>query len=85
MICKPYFKKQVEDSFSQAVEKYNFGKQDYNNAMDILEKAYHAQRLHELFTRRSNFDWSSISGGKPHSAPATVTEPVKTQAPAPEK
>jgi len=83
MICKPYFKKQVEDSFSQAVEKYNFGKQDYNNAMDFLEKAYHEQRLHELFMRRKYFDWSSIPGGKPHSEP--VPEPVQTQSPAPEK
>ncbi len=38
-VSKDYFLKDVEDSYFNMAEKYNFNYNDYNKAMDVLERA----------------------------------------------
>jgi hypothetical protein len=64
-LCKYYFCQDIEKSFQEAVDKYNFGFEDYNKAMDILEKAHKVNRLDELLDQGKKFDWSTVPGGKP--------------------
>ncbi len=59
-LCKYYFCNDVEKTFQEAVEKYNFNFEDYNKAMDIFEVANKAGRLEELLNTGKNFDWSTI-------------------------
>ena len=43
-----YFSKDVEKSFKIMAEKYNFGYLQYNQAMDIMERANRVGKLEQL-------------------------------------
>lgn len=64
-LCKFYFCQDVEKSFQEAVEKYNFNFDDYNKAMDIFERAHKVGKLDDLLDQGGKFDWNAIPGGKP--------------------
>jgi len=64
-LCKEYFCQDIDDAFRETAEKYNFNFDDYNKAMDILDRANRAGRLEELLEKGPNFDWSTVPGGRP--------------------
>ena len=47
--AKDYFLQDVESTFLDISEKYNFNYNDYNKAMDILERANKVGKFEELF------------------------------------
>lgn len=47
-LTKNYFCKDIENTFSSMANKYQFGFHHYNKAMDIMERAYRANRLDEF-------------------------------------
>lgn len=55
-----YLIKQLEQSFFDIDEKYNFGMPEFNVAMDVLERAFNVGKLEELLEERENFDWKKV-------------------------
>jgi len=64
-ICQLYFCNDVHRSYNRISQKYNFSFNDYNNAMNILDKANNAGKLSELLDKGDKFDWNTVPGGKP--------------------
>ena len=50
----------LDDEYDSIVKKYNFSFQDYNDAMDIFERAFSVDKLEELLDQREEFDWSQV-------------------------
>jgi len=71
-VCKAYFCKDWDNSFRGMADKYSFTFDDYNRAMNILDKASNAGKLDELLNKGKRFDWETVPGGKP-----SMEEPVK--------
>lgn len=64
-LTKGFFCDDVDDLFFQIAEKYNFGFEEYNYAMDMIEKADKYGKLQELLSKGPVFDWESIGGRPP--------------------
>ena len=52
--------RELEDKFRTVASKYNFGYRQYNEVMDLLERANRVGKLEELMTKRSKFCWEGI-------------------------
>jgi hypothetical protein len=50
----------VDEHFKQAAIKYNFGYEEFSQAMGIFERAKLAGLLDELLVERSNFDFKKL-------------------------
>lgn len=50
-LTRIYACKDVENTFANMAEKYQFGFKDYNRAMDIMERAYRANRFQEFIEK----------------------------------
>jgi len=64
-VCRLYFCKDEDRAFKRMSEKYSFTFDDYNKAMNILDKANNAGKLGELLNKGDCFDWNTVPGGKP--------------------
>ena len=58
--CKNSLCKDIDETFQEIANKYNFSYADYNNVIDILERAERVGRLDELLEKRSKFDWADV-------------------------
>lgn len=56
------WKMNIEDDFKQMCLKYNFGYDDFNSAMNILERAKLLGLLEELQEKRGEFDFRKLEG-----------------------
>ncbi|CAD8163139.1 unnamed protein product [Paramecium octaurelia] len=59
-ITGKYFCQDTEKLFYEMAEKYQFGFYQYNQAMDLLERAHKANRLDEFMEKGTQFDWTGI-------------------------
>jgi len=73
-VCRLYFCKDEDRAFKRMSEKYSFTFDDYNRAMNILDKANSAGKLGELLNKGDCFDWDTVPGGKPSMSQPTETE-----------
>lgn len=70
----------IEEHYKQAALKYNFGYEDFSQAMGIFERAKLAGLLDELLVERAKFDFKKLE-----NVPYIDQSPMPESAPAPIK
>ncbi|CAK85810.1 unnamed protein product (macronuclear) [Paramecium tetraurelia] len=59
-ITKNYFCRDVEQTFHDMTEKYQFGVEQYHQGMELMTRAHKANRLGEFLEKGVDFDWSTV-------------------------
>lgn len=73
-VAKNYYCKDVDDCFLDISSKYNFGFEEYQQAMDTLERAHRVGKLDDLVEEGEKFDWTEVPS-LPKEESDTNTDP----------
>ncbi len=55
-----YRGKDIEKTFEENMQKYNFNYEDYNRVMGIFERPYNVGRMKEFMEKKEKFDWNGV-------------------------
>ena len=59
-VCEKTCLLDVDKTFNDQRQKYNFNYEDFNRSMKIVERAFKVGRMEELMQVRAKFDWTGV-------------------------